>query len=597
MRGVNNITVIWNDVPTTVSNGVYSSSLKAITSQCSNSAINYTTPLNVVTRSLAQSVVGPISLNGTVFNGQVPFGDNAQLTLTVPQVRLPYPSSVSNVDYAGACEWTLPNGWTASGISQTGSGSYITYGTSIQVNPTLTGGGTVAVRALDTYCTSRAPSGQISYVSKTPYFSLPVTRPTPPLLIISNRTPQGGTISLFCGEQLSKEQVRPGSQPAIGEFSNYQFSSTSPVYGFCCLSSPTPRFTTSPGTGTIGLTARYTRNGMSTTATAVPVQVVMSPNVTPVTLKPIPASCPGQTIRLSVDPVPGAAQYAWTVPSPFSPQGVTLTTVPYLDVTSDLAALSRAFTIRVEARNGSCTPSADEKNGILGTGSGISIVTDASRSETEICAYTDIALQVGINDNKYNAGTTYYYDWNINKRNGSTGATTTYTDSESTVYVTTPGVGDWLDVILRVSSSCGNFLPASSSWQSVYRFQNGEYCLQSRALPGKDTPAVAAYPNPADEWLLLPTVAGTYTRYNSHGKAVRQPTPPPRRGGRIRYAELAGGPLLPHPPGSEWAGGAPSHSGAALEFTRFRWEQVPAAETWSLPTTQTPLQPHGWRGV
>lgn len=110
VRGVNNITVIWNDVPTTVSNGVYSSSLKAITSQCSNSAINYTTPLNVVTRSLAQSVVGPISLNGTVFNGQVPFGDNAQLTLTVPQVRLPYPSSVSNVDYAGAYEWTLPNG-------------------------------------------------------------------------------------------------------------------------------------------------------------------------------------------------------------------------------------------------------------------------------------------------------------------------------------------------------------------------------------------------------------------------------------------------------------------------------------------------------
>ena len=63
------------------------------------------------------------------------------------------------------------------------------------------------------------------------------------------------------------------------------------------------------------------------------------------------------------------------------------------------------------------------------------------------------------------------------------------------MYLTTPGVGDWLDVLLRVNLSCGNFLPASSSWQSLYRFQNGEYCLQSRALPGKATSAVAAYSN------------------------------------------------------------------------------------------------------
>ena len=117
VRGVNNITVIWNDVPTTISNGVYSSNLRVVATQCSNGGVNGTGSINIIARSLAQSVVGPISLNGTVFNGQVPFGDNAQLTLTVPQVRLPYPSSVSNVDYAGAYEWTLPNGWTASGIS------------------------------------------------------------------------------------------------------------------------------------------------------------------------------------------------------------------------------------------------------------------------------------------------------------------------------------------------------------------------------------------------------------------------------------------------------------------------------------------------
>ena len=158
------------------------------------------------------------------------------------------------------------------------------------------------------------------------------------------------------------------------------------------------------------------------------------------------------------------------------------------------------------------------------------------------CALHDRHLSLFRNKpNKYSASTTYYYDWNISKRNGSTGATTTYSDSGSTVYLTTLGVGDWLDVLLRVSLSCGNFLPASSSWQSLYRFQNGEYCLQSRALPGKATPALAAYPNPADERLLLPTVAGTYTRYNSHGKAVRQPTPPPAAAGEYDTRNLPAG--------------------------------------------------------
>ena len=376
---------------------------------------------------------------------------------------------------------------------------------------------------MDTECSAGAQSGYTPTRSAEKVLNINCV--IPPLVIISNRTPQGGTISLFCGESLGLEQVRPNAQPATGLFSNYQFSNSRPVYGFCCLSTSTPGFTTSVGTGTIGLTATYTRNGVSATVTAEPVNVTMSPNTAPVKLRPIPASCPGQTIRLAVDPVPGAGQYAWTVPYPFSPQGVTLTTVPYLDVTSDITALNRTFTIRVEAQNSGCTPSVDEKTGLLGTGSGISIVTDASRSDTEICAYTDITLQAGINDMKYRAGTTYSYDWNISKRNGSTGATSTYSESGQTVYVTTPGVGDWLDVILRVTSSCGNFFPTSSSWQSVYRFQNGLYCLQSRALPGKATPAVAAYPNPADERLLLPVTVGTYTLYNSHGQAVRQPNP------------------------------------------------------------------------
>lgn len=133
----------------------------------------------------------------------------------------------------------------------------------------------------------------------------------PQPLIISNRTPQGGPITLFCGEPLSQEQVRPGPPPATGTFSNFQFSYTNPVYGFCCLNTATPGFTTTVGTGTIGLTATYTRNGASTTVAATAATVTTRPELaTPVFALGNYDLCLNETKRFEVTAIPGADSYA-----------------------------------------------------------------------------------------------------------------------------------------------------------------------------------------------------------------------------------------------------------------------------------------------
>lgn len=194
--------------------------------------------------------------------------------------------------------------------------------------------------------------------------------------------------------------------------------------------------------------------------------------------------------------------------------------MPYRDITSDATAFNRAFRIKVQAFSTGCTPSYAERTGILGTGSGISISSDAPHSQTEICPFTSMTLQANIDDDRFSASTTYTYDWTITQRNGRTGATSSYSQSAQTIFVTSPGVGDWLDVRVRVRSSCGDFYPSDQSWQSVDQFQSGEYCLLSRPAIGKSA-ATAAYPNPADERLQLPAAASSYTLYDGYGRAVR----------------------------------------------------------------------------
>ena len=163
------------------------------------------------------------------------------------------------------------------------------------------------------------------------------------------------------------------------------------------------------------------------------------------------------------------------------------------------------------------------------------------------CALHDRHLSLFRNKpNKYSASTTYYYDWNISKRNGSTGATTTYSDSGSTVYLTTPGVGDWLDVLLRVNLSCGNFLPASSSCTGSKTGSTASSRGPCPARPRRPSPPTPT--PPMSGCCCRPLPAPTRATTATVGAVAKLN---PRRCGRMRYAEPAGGPLLPRPSGSE----------------------------------------------
>lgn len=495
---------------------------------CSNTTANGNSPpLTIYIRSITNVALGAITLNNST-SGNLDFGSTAQVALEVPLLTIPRNASDPNSNAtisASGYEWTIPAGWTwPDGSISNGTPRLFTFPAvnvpnRVVVTPpaaACAGGAVpvVKVRAVDTECSIGA---QASYVpTKSAEKTLTINCVTPPLLIVTNATPQGGPVSLFCGQNLDGLRA---SSTATG-FSNFNFTGSGVVSVSGGQGTGVPNPTISgPGTGTIGLTANYIRNGASTTVTATPVTVTVQATVAPITLQPIPASCPGQTIRLTAASVPGATAYAWAVPYPFNPQGTTVTTQPYLDITSDATALNRAFMVRVEARSGSCTPSYSDGRGILGTGSGISIGVDASHSQTEICPYTSLTLQANIDDNQFRASTTYAYNWTISKRNGRTGATTTTTDAAQTIFVTTPGAGDWLDVQVRVTSSCGDFSPASQSWQSVTQFSTGEYCLESYSLAARPAPA---YPNPANERLHLPPAHGTYVLYDSHGQAVRQ---------------------------------------------------------------------------
>ena len=522
--------VAFNDVPGGAA------TLRATYTSCSNAAANgQSQVLTVFIRSITNLPLGALTLNGST-TGSIEFGSTAPVTLEVPQLIIPRNSAEPNpvTIVAPGFEWTIPSGWTwpdgaiSNGAPRLFNNRSVSTPNRIVVTPPATAcaGGVapvVRVQAVDTECSIGALPGY--QPTRSAVRTLTVNCLVPQPVIISNRTPQGGAITLFCGESLTDQQVRVGTTnvPSGGEFSNYAFSVGGVVRSFCCLNTATPGLNVAGvGTGTIGLSATYTRNGASAAVVAATVAVTLRSEVAPVTLQPIPTSCQGTTVRLQVAPVPGATSYAWTVPNPFSPAGVTVTPAaqPYLDITSDPAAPNRVFTVGVEARSGNCTPSTDTKTGILGSSVEVAIETDLPRTSTEVCANRYEALVA----NFYNPSLTY--DWTITVRSGGV-TLSSYLDYGGTVWVTTPPAGQWLDVVLRVTTPCGNFLPAYASWQSVERFQSGEYCL----TVNRPQAATPAYPNPADGQLTAEQGGGAAVLRNAYGQPVHSSTAKP---GRLR---------------------------------------------------------------
>lgn len=276
-------------------------------------------------------------------------------------------------------------------------------------------------------------------------------------------------------------------------------------------------------------------------ATAPARTVALRPEIAPITLKPVPHSCVGQTIRVEALPVPGATGYNWYVPYPFSPQGTTVTTQPFLDITSDATALNRRFTIQVQALSSAgCTPSTAQQTGLLGPGAEVTIGSDAPRTGTEICPNSSFSLQAAI-DGIYAqyAGYQYTFAWTVTTRNGGT-ILSSYSDYSPVIYVTTPAAGNWLDVSLQVSTSCGNFYLAYGGWQLVNQFQDGGYCID-QGFARQPATETDAYPNPADERLQLPSATGTYTLYDGHGRPVRQQRASPKAAGDFSTRQLPAG--------------------------------------------------------
>jgi len=464
-----------------------------------------------------RSVAGQNGPSGTL---NLPFCSTSPFTLNVPTeyfVNVPNESITAYL-------WEVPATWGVQGASQIPSfGStpvnFKLYEGTRTITLTPTPGGNVDLRVFQysSVCNQTYSPSQLYKLLSFPGAYRIQRQPTV--------TITAGPTTLYCGDRTPQTYAAQASSGASSFTWTYPSGWT--VQGPATNASIVLIPDGNSGSESISVQAFYTCGGPTTLAVAAsePRAVTVRPEVAPVVLAPIPASCPGQTIRVSVGPAPGVTTYAWTVPYPFSPQGVTTTTVPYLDISSNATALNRAFSVRVKggSSNSSCTPSVDEKTGILGTGSGIAVVTDAPKNETEICPYTNITLQAVILDNQFSASTAYGYTWTISKRNGQTGALTTTTEYAQTVTATTPAVGDWLDVGLRVTSSCGDFFPTSNSWQSVSHFQNGQLCLDAPTAPTpKEQLTETAYPNPANNRLQLPPAAGTYILYNGHGRPVRQ---------------------------------------------------------------------------
>ncbi|WP_157540899.1 T9SS type A sorting domain-containing protein [Hymenobacter aerophilus] len=503
-------------------------SLTVQTTNCSNPTANSTFPLPIVTRSLATTAVGPISLNGAVFNGEIPFGDNTVVTLSVPQVRLPYPTTTTQVDFAGSYEWTIPAGWQFENFPGT---TARTNTNSVRVIPSPAGAGSISVRALDTFCNSYLLAGQ--NVSRTQPFAQPVTRPVPPLRIISDQTPQGGNINLFCGQNL--QNVRPGfnALPTGGAFGNYRFSSSGIVSGSSGLNTAAPVFAlTGTGTGTISLQATYSRNGASTTVAAPPITVQVNPQVATPTAFTAPVIGSSNTFGVCASEQPlfrfaavaGATGYAWEFPAGFTVMGNPAATSPYVTSAPELqlqAPATFAATegiVQVRAINASCQPSNPLYVRLLtGSGEGGISSSDYTPSGGTVCPYTSLMLRAITQAAR---GQNTNFQWSV-----SGGAQIASGATSSVLELGMPESGS-VYVQLQFLNSCDGLKMASWYVNIGQRYVNGRPVCSPQSIVAPTQPAAAsfnAYPNPADGTLTLEQPAGTeLTIRNSQGKAVYQ---------------------------------------------------------------------------
>ena len=449
----------------------------------------------------------------------IPICASGAVTFSVAQGYYTGVPNEAIVDYL----WEIPTTWAVSGAGplntpgltpRTGYYYYLR-GTSITATPAAGEGNTsIQVRYYSRYCNETPAFNNPGFSLVSSYQLLNIQRQ--PTLAIS-----GLPASLTCGIT-TPFNVSAALDQAVDRAS-WQWT-LGPGWTGTNLNTATPTLTPTGQGGITGqITARLTYycGAQGPFSTARTLNIPVSSSVAPVTLAAIAPSCPGQTVRLRVNPVPGATSYVWQVPAPFSPAG-TLTTPAsqtFLDITSPSTIRGQLFTVRVEAHNDAqgCTASSSQQTGQVGGGTETRIEASTTTSQTEVCANQPVALTGFVSNPRNNVS--YTFTWTVTVRSGSTGRNlSTYTANGQNINVTTPNTGDWLDIRLDVPTDCGSLPPAFQSWQAVQSI-NGNYCLDYGPDFAARTPA---YPNPATEQVVLPPGKATYRLRNSKGEVVRE---------------------------------------------------------------------------
>jgi len=392
-QGTNSINVIWNDVPTDKSTTPYSTNVQVVVGGCASST---TVPAyNVFVSSISDQTPGPLTVNGTAVGASysLPFGDTPILALRVPVV--PVPISSGNTPYGAITySWVIPSGWryvtSSGGVLATSDGSTprrydnnSTGGTGYAGNaiyvqpagntPAPPAPANISVQAINNNCVGASAGADNS---KSKVLSIPVTRTVPTLTIISDKSSSGGNFTLLCGDQ-SDYHFRSTSSggPIGGSFDTYSFVFSGPITPTGTVNSATPatNFTGATGRVAVTLSARYTRNGSSTTLYASGVGIDVQALPTP-TISGLPASAPGkfpvicQSTTLTASST-GANSYSWSVTG-----DLTLSATTGSSVTVSPSSSSR------------------------GTG-GISVTASNTNAPAGTCQTNSIAYNVNVNYN------------------------------------------------------------------------------------------------------------------------------------------------------------------------------------------------------
>lgn len=430
-------------------------------------------------------------------------------------------------------------------------------GNQLSVTSAAGNGGTISVRAINNNCVG-ASAGLVSSTSQ-PY-NIDVTRTTPQLTIISDKSPNGGNFTLFCGDQSDYHFRSANITPlAGGVIDNYVFNfkgvgvinPTGDVPG----PNPVTYFTGATGTAGVDLSARYTRNGASTSIyasnVAITVQSPPQPIITSSVASPGPGLYPllcgsSATLTLSTTSVPGVTSYTWTATHGLgiNGPGVSTLTTSSNRVTIFPGSGSDEGSVTVSAANGNvatCASStsaayyvayggAYEDGTVLMHADSFNYEADCPYGCAGICPGSRVTMRA-----RHPSHTPVLEAvWKIYRTDVSPAqllATQSFSGSSignSMADYTFAGsvVGNRYQIELQERNSCGWGNIATHPLEVI---DCGGGYEPFGTNPGRPTLELMAYPNPASDELTLEQGGGFVRLTNAQGQTVRSQTAKPGR--------------------------------------------------------------------